>query len=307
MANLPPFAVALTLTNDKGGLGATYTDLTCKLIAAFRSGMSRSKDFHGAASAGVPIGVVAGELTMGQKLTTIPRYLRSGGYVFIDSGAFSEFKSGEAPDFDNVVNTYELIADCHDADPQMLGRLFVVAPDKVGDQTATLKRLGVYSRRLKALIEDGVKVIVPIQRGVMPAVQMLQSVTDILGTGAFVAGIPSNKEALSLLECESLRHHSFHILGRIQMNAEQSARITALSTHNPQANFTADANWLRSHIEIVCQMTDQHRVKQRNCNNNQRMRMPSARAAAIEQALRNEKTWGVDCTKVATWETIQLF
>lgn len=258
-------------------------------VLAFHSGMSRVKDFNGAACAGVPIGVVAGELTMGQQFKAIPQYLLARGYVFIDSGAFSEFKTGCAPDFHCVLSIYEFIAEMVDYCPLALGRLYVVAPDKVGDQLATLERLARYRTRICALIAAGVRMIVPIQRGdAMSVAQMLERAAAVLGTREFVAGIPSNKEAMTLAECATLAHHSFHILGRVQKQAE---RLQALAERNPAAHITADANWLRSRLATVCALTERFHTEQRQATSAERFVLAHPRTAAVHQALRAECTW----------------
>lgn len=264
-----------------------------RLALAFRSGMSRSKDFWAAADAGVPIGVVAGELGFAMRLIGIPRFLKNGGSLFIDSGAFSEIRTGIAPDFDDVMSLYESICDSADSYNFSMSQLFVVAPDKVGDQLATLARLRQYADRLRALIEAGCMVIVPIQRGVMPASLMLDQVAAILGSRDFVAGIPSNKEAMSIAECGTLKHQRFHILGRVQMNLEQAARLQALATLTPAASITADANWLRGRIfevSAVAQAVRQERGQQK-----ERYQIHTPRGAAIVATIQRDTNWAKAC------------
>lgn len=256
------------------------------LKLAFRSGMSRSKDFWAAADAGLPVGVVATELTSAQVFVGLPSYLRKGGFIFIDSGAFAELATGEEPDFERVMAVYESLADCAGA-----AGLYLVAPDKVGDQLATLERLAKYAGRVRALIEAGCKVIVPIQRGVIPAAEMLARAVAVLGTDRFVAGIPSNKEAMSLEECATLKHHAYHILGRVQMNQDQLDRLQALTQGNAAAEITADANWLRSRLAAVCEIADRERVAR--MKGERKDTWMSSRQAAIKTALQLESSWGV--------------
>lgn len=263
------------------------------LKLAFRSGMSRTKDFWAAADAGVPVGVVATELTFSQVLIGLPRCLRDGGHIFIDSGAFAELATGVEPDFDRVMRVYESLADGIGIGFNA-ARLYVVAPDKVGDQLVTLERLAKYADRVRALIEAGCKVIVPIQRGVIPAAEMLARAVAVLGTDRFVAGIPSNKEAMSLAECATLKHHAYHILGRVQMNQEQIERLQALTQGNSDAEITADANWLRSRLAVVSEIAERERLARAAEPRGQREHFrPSARAVAIKTALQHESTWGV--------------
>ena len=262
------------------------------LKLAFRSGMSRDKDFTAAAAAGVPIGVVAGELTTLLKLRGIPNYLRQGGSVFVDSGAFQELSSGEAPDFDQVLRAYECMADLYNV--QQNERLYLVSPDKVGDQLATLDRLTQYANRVRNLIELGCQIIVPLQRGVIPAVEMLARVQAILGTDRFVVGIPSNKEALSIEECATLKHPAFHILGRVQLDQDQVQRLQALGERNPGVVITADANWLRSRLTLVCNSVEaEARARaEKPVRGMAEAFQRSKRSVAITAAILADATWG---------------
>lgn len=221
------------------------------ILHSFRSGMSATSDLRACITARVPVGVVAGELSLGKIGSTLPQYLATGGSVFIDSGAFAEVRSGTVPDFSAVLAVYWQVADT----TRLLGvapcQLFVVAPDKVGDQEGSLDRLRQYRAQVRNLIDLGCKMIVPIQRGSAGPNDMIAAVATILGTRDFIAGIPSNEAAMSIGECATILHHSFHILGRVKKNDRQIARIAALRLNQPGADITADANWLRSRIGFI--------------------------------------------------------
>lgn len=243
------------------------------LSIAFRSGMSAVGDFRGASEAGVAIGVVAGKLPSVLVFLGAPRLLAEGGSLFVDSGAFSEVTTGQEPDFNAILTVYHAISGATRRQEDR-ARLFVVAPDKVGDQLETLARLTRYRSRVRALIDEGCNVIVPVQRGELPAAAMLDRIVGVLGTRNFVAGIPANKAALSIADCATLRHDRFHILGRVQVNPDQAARLHALTLQNPGAILTADANWLRSRLEDVCRLAGS-----------------MSRALAVETAIRRDATW----------------
>lgn len=262
-----------------------------RLTLAFRSGMSRTKDLNAAMDNGVSVGVVAGELNLGAKLLSLPNYLVKGGAVFIDSAAFAERRTGVAPDFDDVMDVYETVADLADFRGVTPDKLYVVAPDKVGDQVETLRRLTRYRDRIVNLIALGVKVIVPVQRGVMRGKDMLEAVAGLLGTRNFVAGIPSNLDALPLEEIAELRHPQFHILGRVQADADQLARLTALGLQNGDAVLTADANWLRGKISAISLNREQAMVRRRSESTAGRFMHP-LRTIAVTEALQADTTWG---------------
>jgi hypothetical protein len=224
---------------------------------AFRSGMTNKSDLRGAMDAGVPVGVVAGSLTLGQKILAIPKYLDKGGKVFVDSGAFGAYQTKSEMDWSKVLGIYESI--CMNCENR--SNLWVVSPDKIGDQDATLELLGIWRKRIVDLIDDGCNVIVPLQCGSIGGAEMIQKVTDLLGCSNWVAGIPSNKEAMSIEECGTLNHGAFHILGRVQQDEEQISRIEALLLNNQNAVLTSDANWLRSRLKSVSQFTDQEKSR----------------------------------------------
>ena len=254
------------------------------LNISFRSGMSSKSDLRGAIDAKVPIGVVALALTTGQSLLTLPGYLNRGGQIFIDSGVFTANSVFGPADWHRILRVYEGVAEMTEC-PE---NLHVVAPDQVGAQAATLNLLVEYRDRLVALIGMGCKVIVPLQCGDLPAADMLARVTAILGGRRFVAGIPSNKAAMSIEECATLDHHAFHILGRVQLDAQQEQRIDALRTINPGASITGDANWLRSRLGVVLQGTQQVRdnPELRGCS------FDHPRAIAVTRAIESDSTWG---------------
>lgn len=233
----------------------------------------------------MPVGVVAGELSLGLRLIGIPAALREGAHIFIDSGAFLEMKTGTPPDFDEVMRIYESVADNLNANTP--NRLYVVSPDKVGSQTETLERLAQYKDRLLALIETGCRVIVPIQSGAMAAREMLDAVIGLLSTRDFIAGIPSNKAAMPVEECATLSHHAFHVLGRVQRNPDQDARLAALRALNPWAEVTADANWLRSRLAEVSSLVREIRGHRENISRP----FIASRTRAVTQAIASD-AWG---------------
>jgi hypothetical protein len=253
--------------------------------------MSRNKDFYAAVAAHAPVGVVAGEMTLGLRLFQVPKYLQAGGAVFIDSGAFNAFRAGTEVDFKAVLRTYWKIADGAHLLGTAPATLYVVAPDAVGDQQKTLALLTQYKDQLLELIGMQCNLIVPIQRGEMPAADMLAAAKSILGTDNFVAGIPSNEAAMSVAEVSTLRHHAFHILGRVQKNDQQIARLSALADNNPSATINADANWMRSRIPTICQKTDEFKKISRDLTWQEQLQIPAPRTAALTELIKADTHW----------------
>ncbi|MBX8557002.1 hypothetical protein K5D56_25455 [Pseudomonas cichorii] len=209
--------------------------------------MSASSDLRAAVDAGVPIGVVAPLLSLSKLFLALPRHLDAGGRVFIDSGAFAAFQKGEHVIWERVFQKYESVI-LMTAKPQGLS---IVAPDVIGDQVETLKLWTEHAGRVRRWIGQGVRVIVPLQRGDLSAAEMLALAKQTFGTDRFCAGIPSNLEAMSAEDCSTLFHSDFHILGRVILTEELERKIVALKTNNPEATYTADANWLRARTRKI--------------------------------------------------------
>lgn len=214
---------------------------------AFHSGMSAQGDLRAAVDEGVAVGVVATLLDTLKIIRTLPRHLDAGGAVFIDSGAFAAFQKGDLVDWKRVFSAYETVLN-HTDQPAGLS---IVAPDVIGDQVATLSLWEVHAQRICTWITAGARVIVPLQRGDLSAASMLVHARRIFKTDRFCAGIPSNLEAMSAEDCSTLHHHDFHVLGRVVMTAELTAKMKALLVNNPGATYTADANWLRSRVRQI--------------------------------------------------------
>lgn len=214
---------------------------------AFHSGMSARSDLRAAVDEGVAVGVVATLLDVSKTILVLPRHLDAGGAVFIDSGAFAAFQKGDVVDWVKVFRVYESVLNMTDRP----AGLSIVAPDVIGDQTATLALWEAHAKRVRTWIDDGARVIVPLQRGELSAGLMLAHAKRIFMTDRFCAGIPSNLEAMSAEDCSTLHHHDFHVLGRVIMTVELAVKLRGLLANNPDATYTADANWMRSRIRQI--------------------------------------------------------
>lgn len=219
---------------------------------AFHSGMSSRSDLRAAVDEGVPVGVVATLLDVSKTILVLPRHLNAGGTVFIDSGAFAAFQKGETVDWSKVFNTYECVINMTDSP----AGLSIVAPDVIGDQQATLALWAKHANRVGEWIAAGARVIIPLQRGTLSAGELLEEAKHIFKTSRFCAGIPSNLEAMGADDCSTLYHHDFHVLGRVILTPELKLKLEALLANNPNAIYTADANWMRSRIREISAMTD---------------------------------------------------
>lgn len=209
---------------------------------AFHSGMSSSADLRAATDLGLPVGVVATLLTTRQIFLTLPKHLNAGGKLFVDSGAFSAFQKRTSMDWEKVFQTYETLIN----QTAQSGNLSIVAPDVVGDQVSTLELWAEHAQRVKRWVKAGARVIVPLQVGRLSAGDLLQEAFKLFGTRNVCAGVPSNLASMSANDAATIRHGDFHILGRVVLTPYLAEKVSAILQSNPDAQLTADANWLRA-------------------------------------------------------------
>jgi hypothetical protein len=214
-------------------------------VTYFRSGASRPADFKGFADARVPVGVTATELS-GPVRTHVVTYLNDGGQVFVDSGAFAALK-GKAVDFDKVVAHYEALA----AATTNKGGLHVVAPDVIGNDAQTALVQARYADRLRALVDAGVNVVVPVQKGRNTLATSIRNAQRLV-PGATI-GIPSNAEAFAprdvataLRELGDQRPAAVHLLGLGEQNPGFDAAVAAIRAAAPGIQISSDSNRLAS-------------------------------------------------------------
>lgn len=210
----------------------------------FASGCGRPAIFAGFANAGIPIGIDVSD-TSARVLGMAAAYTRRGGRVFVDSGAFTAFTKGRVVDFDEVFDRYDrLVAE---GSPR---NLFLVLPDRIGDQSASLELLRAWSTRIRSLISAGANCLVPIQKGSRTMAEYWKLATDLLGTDELVASIPSKAAAVSPEEAigfvAEARPSRVHMLGIGQGTPAKRARIADLEALG--ASVTTDSNKLRANV-----------------------------------------------------------
>jgi hypothetical protein len=188
-APVAPIVAAIKNAND---LGVSY----------FASGSNRPADIAGFAASGVNVGVAVPELSR-NAIAELVKLAGTGCRVFVDSGAFSEVR------FDVKVGGFVDVApiteeewakrlDVYETLAAALGeQCYLVAPDKVGDQEETLRRLRQYSDRMAHLRSLGANLIVAHQNGRFSLSSFHDMAVEALYSDDMIVGIPSKKGATS--------------------------------------------------------------------------------------------------------------
>ena len=164
---------------------------------------------------------------------------RSQSRIFVDSGAFGEVRfdvaQGRLVDHAPISHDEWLLRLAgYDRIATALGaQCYLVAPDKVGDQDETLRRLELYAPQVRALRAKGAQIIVPIQRGAMAGADFDRACTAVLGFGDYVRGIPSKKAAATVAEIAELSRSlpetaRVHLLGLGPFGERYNAVVAAL-------------------------------------------------------------------------------
>ena len=212
----------------------------------FCSGASAPADLRGLARIRRPLGVSIPELS-GPAL----EYLLTLGEiveVFVDSGAFSEVDEEThvvAPISD--IDWIEHVAVMHRIAAALGVGAVIVAPDRVGDQQETLRRLALFEDVLRAIMALGARLVVPIQRGGMSPTLFHDAAACLVG-GPFVCGIPGNKAAMPPGELEDFlrarRPAAVHLLGVGPKSDRFRALVDVLRRFVPDAEVSCDSNGL---------------------------------------------------------------
>lgn len=212
----------------------------------FHSGASALSDFKGYTMANKSVGVQINVCSKAVK-QLILAYNTCNGRIFVDNGSFSACRKGEQIDFNKVLRDYfELVEKAEK--PHLLT---LVAPDRVGNQQATLDLLAKYQKELYQLICLGVDLIIPIQLGNLSLAEAYKQIVNIMQTKAFRVGLPSNAKAVTLeniLEfVASEQPKKIHLLGL--RSTKFNSFLSQITGIAPQTHVSADATTLRSKLK----------------------------------------------------------
>jgi hypothetical protein len=220
-------------------------------FTAYASGVNEAREIAGFALAGVPVGASASNL----REAAIQGILHSQGPVFLDSGAFSEVRFSPQAQRMEIVNRiapreWRRRLDIYLRVARALGdRLSVVAPDCVGDQAETLKRLALYRPELQQLVGLGAKILIPLQVGALSHEEFYAEATAVAGVPLVPAftmkkAVTSEDDAARFLL--NVRPERIHLLGMGPQNSRAPRVVEMIGRCSPLTEISMDSNRLRA-------------------------------------------------------------
>lgn len=132
-------------------------------------------------------------------------------------------------------------------------RAYLVAPDLVGDQEATFRRLQQWASTVRQLAALRAQIIVPVQKGALPMSVALGRQLEILGFRAtdVVVGVPMKKDATSLEDLAELVASlpwygaRLHLLGLGPESKRFAKALATIRALRPCAVVTSDSVTIR--------------------------------------------------------------
>lgn len=214
----------------------------------FASGSNRVGDIRGFSAIGHGVGVAAPELSANAEAELVA-LAGTGIPVFVDSGAFSEVEFGVyGAEVVHPIDDAGWVSrlDLYDRLARALGeQVYVVAPDRIGDQEHTLALLVRCADRLAELAALGARILVPIQKGLRTLAEFRADVFAVLPF-EFVPALPCKKSATTLAELREfvleVRPRAIHLLGMGATNKDAKQALAAIEEAVPGCDVSRDSN-----------------------------------------------------------------
>lgn len=223
-------------------------------VTVFASGMNRLADLNAGMIARVPLGVDVSRISKAviEKICAgdIPVLLDSGafGEVAIRNGHVSVVHAISEREWTRRLAVYLRIAKA--LCPKNVS-VIAVAPDRVGSQEITLKRLSHYRNEVRQLSAAGATILVPLQCGQLSFADFFLKAKDVLGVEV-LPGLPMNKAAAScdaVVEfVQSTSVTQVHFLGMGAANRKARPLIRVLQQMCPNLRISMDANSIRAAV-----------------------------------------------------------
>lgn len=320
---------AIQKTHHNDLLKATDIDVTNQ-VTHYGSGVLTPAYWEAYCSIGHPVCVTAAELGS-TGLSRVCDYLRQGGTVLMDSGAFLYREDFGAMPWAKVEQVYRAVSEAA-SKGQKTTKVTFILPDAVGSQSGSLAALREWGARIQAAIGPTHERLLPIQRGSMTPTLYIEAAIAALGNSP-ISGIavPCKAKAFPAEHLSDLKNTTcdiprrVHLLGLSGNRKKLATYLLHLNESWPGATVSCDAVLHRAAVgerEIITRMrqeiiegpisemverlvdlTDPLDDAEENqaeslCNAHPGMCIQSARHQIVKNFLLAE--WGAWATKVAT-------
>lgn len=217
-------------------------------VMVFASGVNQKAEIDGFAKLQIPIGVSVARLDQ----DALKRLITLQAPLMVDSGAFSELPSSKRKgvcrsishlEWERRLAIYLVIASA------LHEQALLVAPDKVGDQAETLRRLDRYRNWLRRVSATGARLLIPLQVGVLSHIAFYKTAQQTAGV-PLIPAMPLRKAATSaeslLRFVSEVKPKYLHLLGMGIDHPRAVPLIQAVRYYCPDAFITMDSNRLRA-------------------------------------------------------------
>lgn len=230
---------------------APYRARLPRHVTAFASGANQPTEMRGFALLGIPVGVSAALLSS----KGIETLIELGRPVMVDSGAFSGVRFESSTGSLTVAKPISNKEWCRRLSiyvqlAQALGsKAMFVAPDRVGDQEETLRRLERYRRDLCLVAATGAEILIPLQVGNLSHEEFFKKAVSIAGM-PLIPAMTLKKAATSGADLqvfvESVRPARLHLLGIGAENRRARKILRMIEHYSPKTEITMDSNRIRA-------------------------------------------------------------
>ncbi len=222
--------------------------------AVFASGSNRPGEIRGFASVGHDIGVAIPELNR-EAIDELKNLAGTDVQIFVDSGAFSEVRFGaNGREIVKPITHEEWIrrlAIYRELAEALGDQVWIVAPDAVGDQRDTIRRLARYGYLVREIACLGARVLVPMQSGELRYDEFARAVDLALGFDRWVPSVPCKKAAASPADVADLvaarKWSHVHLLGLGPRNRNVAAYLAPFAADDAPS-VSLDSCWIAANV-----------------------------------------------------------
>lgn len=227
----------LYTTNDLFGFSGTTLE---QGVRKFASGVLSPAIWEGYRKAGNPMCIAASE-TGEPALMRACEFVRAGGQLMIDSGAFIYRNNPDATPWAHIVSVYRAITQAATVP------VTLILPDAVGDQEKTLAVLREWGNAIQEAVSSPHELLMPVQMGDKPPATFIKEALLCLGRPMDGLALPSNAAAFppslipALAGTPSSIPRRVHFLGISRNSKGLQERLFRLQAIWPEADVSCDA------------------------------------------------------------------